>query len=145
MELDDALQGLITQLSAAQRRSLAREIATDLRRRQQRRIAAQVNPDGTPYAPKRPRLRRKGRVRNSLFARIRTTRYMRIEASAQSAVVQITGRSARIARVHQYGLTDRVGPKGPQYRYPRRELLGFAASDEDAVAELVLDHLTRAL
>lgn len=144
MELEDHLQGLITALSAGQRRTLAREIAADLRRRNQRRIAQQVNPDGTPYEPKRPRLRNKqARVRRSIFARVRTTRYLKTAATADAAVVQITGRTARIARVHQYGLTDRVGPSGPEYRYPRRRILGFGAGDRDAIADLVLNHLAR--
>lgn len=143
--LDAHLQGLLAAAGPGERRKLARDIATDLRARQQRRIAAQLNPDGTPYAPKKPRLRAgKGRIRRALFSRIRTARYLRIESSAEAAVITVAGRAARIARVHQYGLTDRVAPKGPEYRYPARRILGLAESDRAAIADRVIDHLARA-
>lgn len=146
MELAPHLQGLLTALGPAQRRKLAREVGTELRRRQQQRIAAQVDPDGTPYAPRKPRLRTKaGRIRRALFARLRTTRYLRVEATADTAFVTIAGRAARIARVHQYGLTDRVSPKGPVVRYTERRILGFSGADEGAIADLIVDHLSRAL
>lgn len=144
MDLAPHLQGLLTALGPAERRKLAREIAVDLRSRQQRRIAAQTNPDGTPYAPKKPRLRAKtGRIRRAMFARLRTTRYLRIDASAQGALLNIAGRAARIARVHQYGLTDRVGQGGPQYRYPQRRILGVAESDRQAIADRIINHLAQ--
>ncbi len=146
MELAPHLQGLLTALGPAQRRQLAREIGTELRRRQQQRIAAQRNPDGSPYAPRKPRLRAKGgRIRRTLFSRLRTSRYLRVESSADGAFVTIAGRAARIARVHQYGLTDRVSPKGPSVRYPERRILGFSSTDEGAIADLIVDHLSRAL
>lgn len=142
MDLAPHLQGLLAALGPTERRTLARTIAADLRSRQQRRIAAQLNPDGTPYAPKKPRLRAKaGRIRRSLFARLRTTRYLRIEATAEAAVIAIAGRAARIARVHQYGLNDRVGKGGPDYRYPERRILGIADADRDAISDLIIDHI----
>ncbi|WP_068634907.1 phage virion morphogenesis protein [Thauera butanivorans] len=142
LDFSPELQSLLVALSPAERRKLAREIATELRAREQRRIAAQRNPDGTPFAPRKPRARdKKGRVRRQMFARLRTTRYMRIEATADAAVVQIAGRAARIARVHQEGGTDRVAPGGPEYRYPVRRVLGFAAGYVDMVAERIINHL----
>lgn len=146
MDLAPHLQGLLTALSEVERRKLARDIATDLRQRQQRRIAAQLNPDGSAFEPRKPRLRAQaGRIRRSLFARLRTTRYLRVQGTAAAAVVEIAGRAARIARVHQYGLTDRVAPGGPEYRYPVRQLLGFSDADEDAIADRVVEHLARRL
>lgn len=145
MDLAPHLQGLLAALGPAERLKLARDIAADLRGRQQRRIAAQLNPDGTPFEPRKPRLRAKaGRIRRSLFAKLRTTRYLRTEATAEGAVIQIAGRAARIARVHQYGLTDRVGKGGPEYRYPERRILGIADADRDAIADLIIEHLSRA-
>lgn len=146
MELTPHLQGLLTALGPAERRQLARDIAADLRQRQQRRIAAQLNPDGTPFEPRKPRLRAKaGRIRRGLFVKMRTARYLKTESTAEAAVVQIAGRAARIARVHQYGLTDRVGKSGPEYRYPERRILGFGDADQDAIADRILEHLARAL
>lgn len=146
MDIAPHLQGLLAALDAPARRALARSIAMHLRSRTQRRIAAQINPDGTPYAPRKPRQRdSSGRIRRGLFARLRTTRFLRAEGSAEAAIISIAQRAAHIARVHQYGLVDRVAPGGPQYRYPERRILGFAPADEQAIADLVMDHLARAL
>lgn len=145
MDLAPHLQGLLAALGPAERRKLARDIAADLRGRQQRRIAAQLNPDGTPFEPRKPRLRAQaGRIRRSLFAKLRTAQFMKNESSADAAVVYIAAKAARIARVHQEGLTDRVGKHGPEYRYPVRRILGIADADRDAIADLILDHLSRA-
>lgn len=144
MDLAPHLQGLLAALGPAERLKLAREIAADLRPRQQRRIAAQLNPDGTPFEPRKPRLRAKaGRIRRGMFAKMRTARFMKTESSADAAVIEIAGRAARIARVSQEGLTDRVGKRGPEYRYPVRRLLGFADADIDAIADLCIKHLAR--
>lgn len=144
MDLAPHLAGLLSALGPAARRALARDVARELRAAQVRRIAAQRNPDGSGFEPRRPRLRAKsGRIRRAMFARLRTTRHLRTESSADAALVVIAGRAARIARVHQYGLTDRVSPRGPRHRYAARELLGFTDADRQSIADRVLDHLAR--
>lgn len=133
--------GLLQQLSPAARRQLARDVAKQLRASQQKRIAAQANPDGTAYAQ---RLRQKsGHIRRQMFAKMRTTRYLKMQASSDAAVVGFVGQVQRIASVHQFGLRDRVRPGGPEVQYARRELLGYTDQDEDQITELVLAHLAR--
>lgn len=44
-------------------------------------------------------------------------------------VIGFAGRVSHIARVHQYGLTDRAERGAPEVRYAKREVLGL--SDED--------------
>lgn len=51
--------GLLAKLSPGQRTQLAREIARSLRQSQSQRIAAQKNPDGSPFAPRKLQLRSK--------------------------------------------------------------------------------------
>lgn len=143
-DLAPHLQGLLAALGPGERRGLAREIAADLRRSNQRRIAAQQNPDGTPFEPRKPRLRAKaGRIRRAMFSRLRTGRFLRVQSDANAALVTITGRAARIARTHHYGLLDRVGRNGPEYRYPQRRVLGYSDADRDAIAERVIARLAR--
>lgn len=144
--LEDWVDGLLLAISPAKRRRLAQSVAIALRRSQQQRIADQRNPDGTPYVPRKVRkLRGKvGRIkRGKMFAKLRTTKYLKAHATADTAVVAFTGRATRIARVHQYGLTDRVTPSGPRVRYARRELLGFSAEDRALVKDLLISHLAR--
>lgn len=72
-----------------------------------------------------------------MFAKLRTTKYLKTAASADSASVQFEGKVQRIARVHHYGLRDRVSRRGPEVRYAERLLLGFTSSDKDEIASVV--------
>ncbi|MEH6565102.1 MAG: phage virion morphogenesis protein [Halopseudomonas sp.] len=142
--LEDWAGGLLAKLKPAERRKLTKSVARDLRRSQQQRIAAQRNPDGTAYAPRRTRnLRGKqGRVKRKMFTKLKTAKHLKIQSDANSIGLAFTGRAARLARVHQYGLRDRPGKDAPQVRYARREVLGFSAADLDLIRDSVLAHLT---
>ena len=141
-ELDAYLVGLLAKLEAPQRRALARAIAVELRRRQSARIAAQRNPDGTAYEPRKPQLRHKcGGIRRSMFTRLRMAKYMRIEASPHAAVISFSDKVRRIASVHHFGLRDRVNRNGLTAQYAARELLGLPAADVGSIADIVLAHV----
>ncbi|CAJ0703937.1 phage virion morphogenesis protein [Ralstonia holmesii] len=140
--LDAYLAGLLAKLDAPQRRLLARTIAVELRRRQAARIAAQRNPDGSAYAPRKPQLRHKrGGIRRAMFSRLRMARYLKAQADPNTAVVTFAGTAQRIATVHHFGLRDRVNKNGLMAQYPARELLGLDAADIDAVTEMVVRHV----
>lgn len=66
-----------------------------------------------------------------MFAKLRTTKYLKTAASADSASVKFTGQVQRITRVHHYGLRDRVSRRGPRIRFAERRLLGV---DHEVVA-----------
>ena len=129
---DDKLAGLIGALSPASRRKLAAEIAKELRRSQQQRIKQQKAPDGTPYqARKRQPLRaKKGRIKQAMFQKLRTSRYMKASGRNDTAVVEFTGKVQRIARIHQLGLKDRPNPHAQDVQYPERQLLGFSRDEK---------------
>lgn len=125
-EVDAWLDALLAELEPAARKRMMRELAQQLRRSQQKNIRMQRNPDGTAYEPRRVTARTKqGRIRRQMFAKLRTTKYLKAIASPDSASVEFEGRVQRIARVHHYGLRDRVTRKGPEVRYAIRRLLGF--------------------
>lgn len=138
--LDDWLAPLLANLTPAARRQLARQVARDLRRSQQQRIAAQRNPDGSAYEPRKPQLHeRKGQIRRrAMFAKIRMATHLKTQATADEASVGFAGRVARIASVHQLGLRDRVRPDGPEIGYPRRQLLGLPRDDCASLRDMVL-------
>ncbi|MDB0529684.1 phage virion morphogenesis protein [Ralstonia solanacearum] len=141
-ELEAWLVGMLAKLDAPARRTLARAVAVELRRRQAARIAEQRNPDGSPYVPRKPQLRhRAGRIRRAMFTRLRLARYMKVEADANTAAVTFAGNALRIATVHQFGLRDRVNKTGLTTRYPARGLLGLTSEDIERVTELLLSHL----
>ncbi|HWX03206.1 phage virion morphogenesis protein [Collimonas sp.] len=137
-------------MRCATRRGLLRRsccLAQDLRRSQAQRIASQQAPDGTPYAARKQRknLRgKKGRIKRqkaAMFQKIRTQKNLKIEQDENQLSVGFFGRVARIARVHQEGLTDKVAKKGPAYHYPARPLLGFSAADQVLIRDLLFLHL----
>ena len=145
-QLEEWAGPLLEKLQPGERRALARRIGVAVRRSQQSRIAAQQNPDGTRFAPRKPqRMRdRAGEIkRGAMFKRIRQAKHLRIQVDQSGASIGFFGRVARIARVHQEGLSDRPSRNGQPVRYERRELLGFTASDRELIRDLLLVHLTR--
>ncbi|HGL6531193.1 TPA: phage virion morphogenesis protein [Enterobacter roggenkampii] len=76
-----------------------------------------------------------------MFRRLRSARFLKASATSEGAVVGFSGAAARIARVHQYGLRDRVNDSGAMASYPRRELLGLSKADRMAIARQVIDSL----
>nr|WP_314529227.1 phage virion morphogenesis protein [uncultured Pseudomonas sp.] len=54
--------------------------------------------------------------------------------------VGLTGRIARIARVHQFGLKDRAERSAPDVRYEQREVLGFTDADLELIRDTLLTH-----
>lgn len=195
--LDSYLAAVVDNLSPNARRRLARQLAYELRTRQQARISQQQNTDGSPYAPRRQLLLRthrsvrflwrdsvrelinwrttgrgadrkitgydaerggvrsflkhdiqhyidinlsettaKGKKPVKMFRRLRSASFLKATASAEGALVGFSGRTAKIAGVHQRGELDSIAP-GVKARYHARELLGFSDSDSDYVADTV--------
>lgn len=141
--------GLAASLEPGERIKLARAVARDMRVAQVERIAAQRNPDGSAFAPrKRQPLRSKsGRIKRraqAMFAKLRRREYLREQATAAEASVGFpNAQVSRIAYVHQLGLRDKVRrtPDSPEVEYPARVLLGFSEDDERRTLDLVLAHL----
>lgn len=130
-KVDEWLTALLANLEPASRKRMMRELAQQMRRNQQNNIRLQRNPDGTCYEPRRVTARtKKGRIKRQMFAKLRTTKYLKTAATADSASVEFAGQVQRIARVHHYGLRDRVSRRGPKVRYAERQLLGFSKSTE---------------
>jgi phage virion morphogenesis protein len=141
-KVDAWLTALLANLDPAARKRMMRELAQQLRRNQQNNIRLQRNPDGTGYEPRRVTARtKKGRIKRQMFTKLRTTKYLKTAATAESASVQFDGQVQRIARVHHYGLRDRVSRRGPEVRYAERRLLGI----NDESYDLTLDILHRYL
>lgn len=142
-DVDAWLDALLAGLEPVARKRMMRELAQQLRRSQQKNIRMQRNPDGTAYEPRRVTARTKqGRIRRQMFAKLRTTKYLKAIASPDSASVEFEGRVQRIARVHHYGLRDRVSRKGPEVKYSQRRLLGFNNEEEENIKDILIYWLT---
>lgn len=146
--VEDYVGGLVAKLSAAQRRKLAMAIAVSERRANAQRIAAQKDPDGKAFVPRKAAsLRGKvGRIRRAdgMFKKLRQARYFSAEATPEAAFAGFANATAaRIARVHQGGLRDRVTRESGSavVRYPERRLLGVSDEDRARILDLVLQHI----
>lgn len=137
---------LLRKLEPAERGKLARSLAQQFRRNQQQRVKAQANPDGSKYGPRKKRdLRgKKGRILRKLemFKKLSKVAYMKAKGDESAISVGFTGRVARIARVHQYGLRDRAEQGAPNVRYDQREVLGLTEADLDLIKNVLLGHFT---
>lgn len=141
-KVDAWLTALLANLEPAARKRMMREMAQQLRRNQQNNIRLQRNPDGTGYEPRRVTARtKKGRIKRQMFAKLRTAKYLKTAATADSASVEFAGQVQRIARVHHYGLRDRVSRKGPEVRYAERRLLGLNSETNNVVKTTILKQL----
>lgn len=141
---DDKLSALIAALSPTARRRMAADIAKTLRTRQQRRIKTQKAPDGTPYAARKrqPVKAKKGRVKREMFAKLRTSRFMKATAGNDAAVVEFTGKVQRMVNVHHYGLKDKPGRNSAPVQYDARPLIGFNDDDRQVVEEIIISKLS---
>lgn len=144
--LEDWATPLLAALTGPERRRLAREVGQALRRSQSTRIAAQLNPDGSRFDPRKAQpsqaRQQKGKIRRSMFTKLRTARLLKILLDADGVSIGFTGRTSRIARVHQDGQADEVRPGGPKVRYPQRVLLGFTDADHELIRDLILQHVS---
>lgn len=144
--LDDWLRTVLNSAAPGHRRALLRALIATLRRSQADRIAAQRNPDGSPYQARKPQpqLRdTRGQLRRTMFARLRTSAHLKADATANDATLHIDGAAGRIARVHQFGLQDRVQRgRGLTIRYPVRQLLGLTEDDKRTTLHALLEHFT---
>lgn len=137
------VDALLAGLEPAARKRMMRKLAQQLRRSQQKNIRMQRSPDGTAYEPRRVTARTKtGRIRRQMFAKLRTAKYLKAVASPDSASVEFEGRVQRIARVHHYGLRDRVSRRGPEVQYSQRRLLGVNDEVETVTCDILLRWLT---
>ncbi|ORM82271.1 phage virion morphogenesis protein [Pantoea deleyi] len=141
--VNDRLEALISSLSAPARKEMARTIGRRLRTSQQQNIKRQQAPDGTPFKPRKtqPVRSKKGRIQREMFAKLRTAKYMKMQASPNEAVIEFAGNVQRMARVHHYGLRDRPSRKGKEVQYEARPLLGISERDMELLQNEILKRL----
>lgn len=143
--VSDRLNALIGNLSASSRKEMARNIAKKLRASQQHNIKRQQAPDGTPFKPRKtqPIRSKKGRVKREMFAKLRTAKYMKAQATSDEAVIEFTGRVQRMARIHHYGLRDRPSRNGKEVQYESRPLLGVSERDLEIIENEIIKSLSK--
>ncbi|MGP2485657.1 phage virion morphogenesis protein [Pantoea ananatis] len=138
-EVDAWLDALLVKLEPAERKRMLREVARDVRRIQQGNMTAQRAPDGSAWEPRRLSARTKpGRIKRKMFTKLKTAKYLKTKATGDSAEVAFIPAVQRLARVHHYGLRDKVTKNGVTLIYPERRLLGLNKKIEGEVKNILL-------
>ena len=132
------LDGIMARLEPGERLKVARRIGQMLRRRNAERIRANVQPDGSPMEPRKITRDKRGRIRGrkgNMFPKTGMAKNMQVRADADQVEVSFKQTVAGAAKVHHYGLVDRVSRNAgaPRVRYPIRRLLGINGEDRDLI------------
>jgi phage virion morphogenesis protein len=107
----------------------------------------QHTPDGATYTARKKRKDlhgKKDRIKRqnaAMFEKLRMTKNLKTQQDEKRITVGFFGRVARIARVHQEGLKEKLSKKGPEHQYPAQPLLGFSATDQALIRDSLLRHL----
>ncbi len=148
--LEDWLGDYLATLDPAPMRGLSIKIMREVRKANAKRIAANVQPDGTAMAPRKPDKRRTGRAfrirnRSKMFRNIRRLRNMPITADADGGELTFKGGLSRIAAQHHFGLTVTFGKLKDgtriRARMTQRRLLGFNDDDRAGILDAMAKHL----
>lgn len=126
--LDNFLAALLPGQLAAAKREIGKYLSTRLKQR----IKGQQTVDGGGFAPRRG----KGGKMMKGFARRTKT-----EMGAESVAVGYRGRDAKLARVHNLGLVDRIRSQtGTMVMadYPARQWVGMNADDEQEIIAILM-------
>ena len=141
---------IIAGLQPAARRRAAVKLGQALRRSNLSRIAANVDPDGVAFDPRKPRKDRRGRLRNrqggKMFKGLRQARNWRIDADDDGVEVRpASGNVDRVGAVSQFGEVATVGylrsGRAIRTRYPVRRLIGFSDDDRQLPVDIAADLL----
>lgn len=143
-EFEQWMGRIINSLEPGKRRHTTLKLGQDLRRANLMRIAANVEPDGSPMEKRKASRNERGRLRRKagtkMFRRLRMAKAWKINADADG--VEITPASAgidKVAATHQFGEIGYVGRlrngRVIRTKYPERPLLDFADTDRALIME----------
>jgi phage virion morphogenesis protein len=141
--LDPWIQQIAARFDERSRLKMGRQMAQALRKLNAKRIAANVQPDGTAMEPRKQRanvVRDKVRKSGKMFQRMKLAKNMPISVHPDQIEITFDSKLAQTAAVHHYGLRDRIGRfrGAPSIRYPRRELLGIGPDDEAEIIDIIM-------
>jgi phage virion morphogenesis protein len=129
----------------AERRRAAHKLGLALRRSNLKRIAANIQPDGSAMEAKKERRNRHGRIvlpaGAKMFQGLRYAKHWRVDAAPDGVEISPSSNlAAYFGAVNQFGLTATVGRlrNGGKIRakYPERRLLGLSDKDEKLALEI---------
>jgi phage virion morphogenesis protein len=122
-------------MAPARRRILIRKLLMILRQRNLARMRKNISPDGEPWEARKKR-RSKSQSKKMMLG-LAKAKKMRLKANADGGSMGFGDNL--IARIHHYGLLDKVSPTGPTIKYPERPLIGISEEDEHLVMQQLVE------
>jgi phage virion morphogenesis protein len=143
VRLNDTIDRMIQALSAKRRKMLLTRITRRIAAENREHIAANVTPDGTPFAPRK----RKGKAGHiKMFRKLKTAKWLKAKTYADEGVVFFYGGAAEMARQHHYGLRARLSRTlKKRVQMPARPLLGISENDKSLIEDMILEAFSEAL
>lgn len=151
--LEEWFGQILAGLAPGERRRGALRLGQQLRRSNLDRIAANVEPSGTPMERRKPRYDRKGKLRagagKKMFRGMRALRNWKIDADEEGVeIAPVNGLVERIAAINHFGEQVTIGRlrdgRRIRHRYRERRLLGFSTGDETLALEIAAALIDRA-
>jgi phage virion morphogenesis protein len=145
-KLEAVLDDFIQALSPAAQRQLLTRVTRRMASENRKRIAANVTPEGQPFAPrKRPKKTRAGsRPSLLMFKKLKMAKWLKAKTSPDGGSVFFAGGAAGIAKIHHYGMSQVVGKNKPRLMtIPARPLLGLSANDLSLIEDAILDSFAK--
>lgn len=139
-ELNDELNTLLSRVSPAGRRKIAKEIAFRIRANRSDQIKKNVDPMGQKFEPRKPQ-KRKGAKRGLMFKKLGARRSMFTKFNATEAMIGFRGKNISIAKIHQQGGLGTVNKQGLKVRYPERRLMGIGRVEREIVRDALITAL----
>ncbi|MGL4733855.1 MAG: phage virion morphogenesis protein [Enterovibrio sp.] len=84
---------------------------------------------------------RRSKARDRMFVNLIKNRWLKAKASPNEATVQFESVASNVARIHHYGLRDRVGSQ--EIKYHKRELLGLTPKEVSMIENSIVNHLSK--
>lgn len=129
MTVDAELNALLRRMSPVALRKVLRQAARYLRQSNAKRIRAQINADGSLYAPRKPSPIYGKRPKRRML--LGYARRIRDHVDNNEAVVGVFGRMGRLGAVHDQGRVERG------IRYPARNLISLPDADKQVVLQML--------
>lgn len=134
-KFDARIAHAIAQLSNQSRRQMQADIGKYLRKANQQRMAAQKSPDGATWAKRKG----SGSASGPMFKKLRSSNHLKLRQQSDGLKLGWSGQVGAIARIHHYGLSQRLAYGTA--KYAARELIGISDADAEAIITIITEHL----
>lgn len=148
--LEPWAKSILRSLDATSRKRLMKQIGFQLRKQNAMRMTAQTDPEGKAWParkrqkPQEANKKRRRKKPRKMMTGLRKAQFLRVKAWSDGTIVGYSSQNARtndIARIHHYGLRQRIGKRN--IPYPKRRLLGISPGDREMIGEMIINAIKK--